>query len=474
MNNFEQKFKDTILLKYGNKRDKNNDNLLLDDNNKKIKIDVDSIRKDFNEDVFTIDPHNCQDADDAFSIYTKDNKLYLAIHIADPTHYISLNSLLWTDVLSRGITHYPSNNLPIHMLPEEILHKSSLMTYYLPQKKRAITITYEINKNTYLPTNNINIDFTFITVKKENQYSYKKASNEINNIFDLGLIISQKLKKERSRETIGTKLSDIDFLSINYENTISIDHISSKEKKMKEMIAEFAILTNSFIGEFIMINIDGMGIFRTCTYNTTDNLSDVNLSGEELLDKIIKNGIKGSYSENNQSHDLVGKELYCHFTSPMRRATDCICHYMIKCYFLDLHYPWNKTDLNNICNNIIEKTHKEKKIQFDDIKFRTIQLISFLLPEYNVKLQCVINSYSGLFLNSIINKLILESKEDYSGKNKYYEFNIHISHTLKKRGLNIDNYINNYFTIPITHVNIPNKFDEGIFVELDSYLKNII
>ena len=66
------------------------------------------------------------------------------------------------------------------MLPEEIVNKSSLMTNYLPQKKRAITITYEINKNTHLPTNNINIDFTFITVKKENQYVFFGVTSENN------------------------------------------------------------------------------------------------------------------------------------------------------------------------------------------------------------------------------------------------------------------------------------------------------
>ena len=43
-------------------------------------------------DVFSIDPEGCEDADDAFSIYKEKEVLYLAIHIADPTEYISLKS----------------------------------------------------------------------------------------------------------------------------------------------------------------------------------------------------------------------------------------------------------------------------------------------------------------------------------------------------------------------------------------------
>ena len=40
---------------------------------------------------------------------------------------------------------------------------------------------------------------------------------------------------------------------------------------MKEMISEFAILTNSFIGEFIKNNLDSNGIFRTCQANISPN-----------------------------------------------------------------------------------------------------------------------------------------------------------------------------------------------------------
>ena len=53
--------------------------------------------------VYSIDPDGCEDADDAFSVYKEDGKLYLAIHIADPTEYININSLLWKDIEKRII-----------------------------------------------------------------------------------------------------------------------------------------------------------------------------------------------------------------------------------------------------------------------------------------------------------------------------------------------------------------------------------
>ena len=79
------------------------------------------------------------------------NKVFLAIHIADPTHYIDIKSDLWHDILNRGLTHYPSDNEPIHMMPEEIVKISSLMeSSQYGSLKNAITIMKIIvNNNSY-------------------------------------------------------------------------------------------------------------------------------------------------------------------------------------------------------------------------------------------------------------------------------------------------------------------------------------
>lgn len=457
MNYIEQIYNTKILPKYGTNRNIINDTNLINNNNNFPKIDIDPIREEFTHPVFSIDPPKCTDADDAFSLYQENNNLYLAIHIADPTHFISLQSDLWKDILKRGITRYPSNNPPIHMLPEEMVNKSSLMTDNVSEIKRAISVIYNIDPNKMLPTNDIKLKFTYIKVSKSNKLTYEEASLISNYVFDKCLEISKNLKKERSKETIGTKLSDIKYLSINFElNNLSIEKNSQKIKDMKEMIAEFAILTNSFIGEFIESKVEGMGVFRTCGFNNDDN----NLSGEMILNKIIKDGVRGNYSEKNSSHDLVGKELYCHFTSPMRRVTDCICHYIIKCYILNLEFPWCKNDLELICQNVMIKNRNEKKIQFDDIKFRTNQLISELVKDNIIKLKVKIMSYTGLFLNCIISKLILNDNEEY---------NIHISYTLRKRNLNITDFEEEQ-VIEITKVDIKEHFDEGTFEELDNYI----
>ena len=117
--------------------------------------------------TYSIDPDGCEDADDAFSIYEEIGKLFLAIHIADPTEYINIESSLWKDIESSVVTRYPSNNQPIHMIPKEIMDKASLMVNKYGDNKLAITIVTEINKDTYAPIGNIKLLYTNIKVEKK-------------------------------------------------------------------------------------------------------------------------------------------------------------------------------------------------------------------------------------------------------------------------------------------------------------------
>ena len=79
-------------------------------------------REDFTMyETYSIDPDGCEDADDAFSIYTVNNTLFLAIHIADPTEYINLESNTWKEIINNVVTQYPSNRKPIHMMPVKIM-----------------------------------------------------------------------------------------------------------------------------------------------------------------------------------------------------------------------------------------------------------------------------------------------------------------------------------------------------------------
>ena len=466
MENFESLYNVNILPLYGNSRNYDYDKVITKKNNYPHQYSINP-RLKFEHNSFSIDPPGCKDADDAFSVFKENDKLFLAIHIADPTEYIDLNSDLWSDIVDRVITHYPSNRDPIHLMPEHIINSASLSTNDDSfEYKNAISIITEIDQDTFLPINNVILDYTMIKLNKENNLSYDEASTKYNDINEikLGLKISEALKNQRSKKTLGTKLSEINDLYPFFESSVINYKIDSNDvKNLKNMIGEFAIFANSFVGEYLKINLNGLGIFRTCDGNNINNNNEQ--TGQSLLDQIINKGITAEYLASISSHDLVGTPVYCHFTSPIRRLADCICHYLLKSIKLSLQPPWSIDELDQFSKKCCDFTKKERNIQYNDKKFRLLQLIHNLLEKgSNISIQFRISGYTGLFLNCIINKLFIDEIES----------SISVSYTLRLPNIKIQIDNEENFKIKLSNVNPYVKFDSGTIPELDEFVMNRI
>ncbi len=422
-----------------------------------------------NIETYSIDPDGCEDADDAFSIYYDDTRLMLAIHIADPTEYIDIKSQLWKDIETRIITKYPSDRKPIHMLPHQIMEMSSLMDNTYGNLKKAITISTEIDKETYLPINNIKILFTEIKVKPQNSLSYIDASTSIdtNQTLEIGLKISEALQQKRAIKTIGVKLNTMNVSIIKFSNHIPyLYNNTSNEKKMKDMIGELAIFANSFIGEYLKIYFNDYGIFRSCmATDFINNEEYIGMNGDELLHEIIINGISADYVNKCLPHDLVGSDEYTHFTSPIRRASDCICHYILKYIHLqssipprirpsNIDQPFSIDKLHELSNLCFIATKQNRKIYYKEHKFRLVQVMNTLLfNKTPVSISYFISSYISNYLNIIINRI--------------NEFNVHLSYTLRIADYNYKPDNKTTYDLVITRVKCPGKFDQGSIPELD-------
>ena len=461
---FHHKYNKYIEPLYGEPRNITVDGELLKSNSVPHDYCVDDRVDMTNYDIYSIDPDGCEDADDAFSIYEENGKMYLAIHIADPTEHIQLNSPLWKDIEDRVVTRYPSNKHPIHMMPNEIMEKASLMVNRHGSIKLALTIHTEIDRTHYVPTGKIKLLFTKIKVKHENALSYKDAATLScsNDVLYNGLKISQGLKEKRSNETKAVVLNDLTTSYVvfnNHEPKLYTD--SPKERLMKQMIAEFAIFANTFIGEYLKINFMGGGLYRICPAKEWLSTLDDAITGKELLNEIIMNGIKAEYMSTIASHDLVGSTEYIHFTSPIRRLSDCVCHYLLKYIHIqnivdtsNIEVPFTNYELEKYSHDCSVVSKNMKNIQYKDTKFRLVQLMNiFTSLHETVTITYYVSSYKNSFLNIIINKV---------GNNDVY-----LSYTLRIPEIKKPYTLKNIQSLQITKINSPGKFDQGTIPELD-------
>jgi exosome complex exonuclease DIS3/RRP44 len=267
--------------------------------------------------IYTIDPSNCRDIDDALHC-TYDSKLkqyYLGIHIADVSSYIPEDHILNEELARRVETVYDYQKEPIHMIPEELsIQYISLLE---GKNKRAFSILITLNEKFDI----IDVEFkkTMIVVKKNMTYdeaqNMVKTDDNIKLLYDIGL----KLRLD-----------------------ISNAFPEGEQYDTHQMVAVFMIYANKLVGEKIQsydpINV----LLRThqspkCD-NKSDNKGDNDSSGslpytDTINTMLIKTNMtcgleraKYGMGINNCSHFGLNLAFYTHMTSPIRRYADIIIH----------------------------------------------------------------------------------------------------------------------------------------------------
>ncbi len=400
-------------------------------------------------DVYSIDPPGCTDADDAFSIVVLNNYVHLYIHIADPTSYFSPDSELFKYILERGQTMYlnlpPHTSKPNHLFPDDIIEKCSLT-----HANNAITVHTQLepiySEKQMFKIINSKIIFSKINTFNHKKLTYEEASNYI--LSDITLMLGVKIAQDFwiNRKHINNSteddfmFSDLFFTIPTIKESVILKPDNKQIKVMKSMIGEFAIHANCVFAKGLLSS-DNNIFFRAIKTKHTD-----------LFD-VIKYGDSAKYTHLNLSHDLLNTEHYTHGTSPLRRASDCIVHFLLKSLYLNIESPFNEDQLKKFGEHLTQRNKYFRNIQFKETKLRIFQWIAEELESRmnTIKIKVKVINYNKPYLNILITHID--------------DMNVHISYCLKrdKYDMNINVHI-----IEISKINITNlKYDENILPELD-------
>ena len=395
-------------------------------------------------DVFTIDPEGCTDADDAFSIWEEEGQVHLMIHIADPTDFISDSGELFKHIIKTAQTQYPFGAPPVHLFPDEILQRASLVN---GSNKKTISVhaVFEQGKLKLISTG---IEFCLVDCDSCSRFTYEKAAESDLNIFILGTEIAKQLWKDRSKhmswvtDDLNLNLS-LTIPHLNVNGGVSLTEDSLKVKVMKSMIAEFAILANTVFAK----GLSDRNIFLRSAQLTDEIKTCVGLTGQNLLHKIIEQSVSASYVNEMLPHDIVTGDIYTHATSPLRRASDCIVHMLLKAQALNKEAPFNSKSLLEWSIHLTNQAKKFKKEQHAEIKKATLRWISSNLP-----VSCILKvmSHKAGFVNLMITEL-----------NK---MPVNVSYTLRRKDLKSHE---EKITVELNTVNFNCKYDEGTLPDID-------
>jgi exoribonuclease R len=318
-------------------------------NNDKIKYDIEIINnlKNIKEDytVFSIDPPNSKDIDDAFHFKKINETNYeIGIHIASPNIFFENNLF---EIMNRVATIYLPDR-KYNMLPNN--YADNYISLLENEKRHVITLILTFDKNLKL----INKEIRESVVKNIKNYSYE----QFDNVFKYDTNLNEFMSFSK------------DFFK---EENVSFDS--------HKLVENWMIFANKKIAQYLIDkNIQNL-IIRKHNYN--ENNENEIICSNILLKKYLsyKNENSAFYELYNkdliQYHSKLGNEYYTHFTSPIRRAVDFYIHYLIINNLNNSkRLEISKENINKIIDNINIFTKNSRK--FD----RNIKRLDFI---FNIK-----------------------------------------------------------------------------------------
>ncbi len=331
-----------------------------------------------NEVIFTIDGDDTKDIDDAISYKFKNGLHVLGVHIADVSYYVTENSYLDKDALSRGTSSYLADSV-IPMLP----HKLSNGICSLNEGVVRLTQSCVMKINN--EGNVVDYDIFPSFIKSRKKMTYKKVNDIImRNIVDSSYEeFSDVLKQmnefahilRRNKIKRGYIDFDLDEAKIIVDEDKNVVGIEKRVREDAErMIEDFMIAANETVATHIY-NMDLPFIYRVHDVPNADKIDKflklVSLLGykvngkvkdltpvsmQKLLNQLkdvpqykmlssmlLRSMRKAVYQKDNIGHFGLGSKCYTHFTSPIRRYPDLEVHRLLRKYLYE-----NKIDNETI------------------------------------------------------------------------------------------------------------------------------
>ena len=363
-------------------------------------------RKDFrNITTFTIDPHDAKDLDDALSLQKLENGNWkVGVHIADVTHYIPDNGALEQEAQQRATSVYLVDRV-VPMLPEKLSNR--LCSLNPNEDKLTFSAVFELDSEAHI----INQWFGRTIINSNKRFAYEEAQEALEGkTFPLSEEIIQlntlakKLREERFKNgSISFETVELKFNLAEDGTPISV--YVKERKDAHKLIEEFMLLANKKVAEFVFNRKKGVKdtmIYRVHEppdpekmktlkdfakkfgYNLNidgDISKNLNKLSEESEGKTesaviqnfaIRSMSKAKYTTEALGHFGLGFNHYSHFTSPIRRYPDMMCHRMLQ-HYLD---GGNSLDANlyeDLCKHSSTMEKKAADAERASIKYKQVE-----------------------------------------------------------------------------------------------------
>lgn len=322
------------------------------------------------KDVFTIDPVDAKDFDDALSIETLGNGggYKVGVHIADVSHYVPENSALDKEARKRATSVYLVDRV-IPMLPSRLSEKVCSLNPGVD--RMAFSVFFNITKKGEVTK----FEFHKTVIHSKRRFTYE----DVQQILDAGkgdyfreLQALEQLSKTIRAQRMESGGLEFETEEVRFKlgsNGEPIEVIKKERLDSHRLIEEFMLLANRTVAAYltaryaeneknphpVIYRVHGapqmervqvlasfvrkIGFDLKLDRKGKDSATVSSKALRELLQKVrgtnveflvnelvLRSMSKAVYMSSNDGHFGLGFEHYTHFTSPIRRYPDLIVH----------------------------------------------------------------------------------------------------------------------------------------------------
>lgn len=355
--------------------------------------------------VFTIDPEDARDFDDAISIrHRKEGGWHIGVHIADVSHYVRPGSALDREARLRGNSVYlPDRVLP--MLPEKL---SNGLCSLKPNVVRLTkSVLFEIDAHGHVEK----FSFADTAIHSRHRFSYQEALKRLEDPHDhseIGVLLKEAWKaaaKIRGLRFAHGSL-DLDFPEIKVicdEKGRAI-RIEKREYDIShQLIEELMLIANEAVARATQEN-ELPSLYRIHEDPDAEKLEEYrefvqtygfkigDITNKKELQKLLamfrggpeeyvlklnllKSLKRAAYEEHPKGHYGLAKENYTHFTSPIRRYADLVVHRVLAFFMQDKKggAPYAMNELAAIGDHVSMTERAAAEAEQEAVKLKQIE-----------------------------------------------------------------------------------------------------
>lgn len=304
--------------------------------------------------IFTIDPDDARDFDDAINVERTAHGWRVGIHIADVSHYVRPRTALDREAYARGNSVYLADRV-IPMLPEAL--SNGICSLRPDEDHLTFSVFADINRKGKVHS----ARFAKTIIRSKVRFTYKQAfahlqkppHDDVTRHLHTAWELSSLLRKNRFADgSLDLEFPEVKVWLDKQGKPVRLEKVENDISH--QLIEELMLLANELVARELMRNRQP-AVYRIHEKPDDDRLAEFrenaalhgvrcgDLSHRPELQKLIA-AVKGQpqeyviklgllkslkrarYSSQPVGHYGLNKSDYTHFTSPIRRYSDLLVH----------------------------------------------------------------------------------------------------------------------------------------------------